>query len=90
MSFLWQSIGVIVFGITCWTAGDILLRRLMDRRMMPSALARHTLAFAAGNVFLSYLLTLLGFAGLLLYPVLWIIFLAEEENKEGQRQYCSA
>jgi hypothetical protein len=74
MNLFWQSICMIAFGAVCWAAGDILLRSFLGKKAVLTALARHTLAFATGNVFFSYLLTMLGFIGGFLSIVLWAVF----------------
>ena len=76
MDFSWQFVCMIAFGLSCWAVGDFLRQALLAESASLSPVARHTLSFAVGNVALSYLLTALGFAGLFLPPVLWILFLA--------------
>jgi len=75
MDFFWQFAGMIAFGLSCWAVGDFLRQALLAESSSLSPVARHTLSFAAGNVALSYLLTALGFAGLFLPPVFWILLL---------------
>jgi hypothetical protein len=76
MNLLWQSVCVIAFGATCWAVGDFLRRRFFDESFVLSGVARHTLAFTAGNVALSYFLTVLGFVGVFVPSALWAMFLA--------------
>ncbi len=71
LQFLWM----IVFGCSCWAVGDIRRQAQLPESAFLSAAARHTLSFTAGNVVVSYLLTGLGFAGLFLPAVFWIVFL---------------
>jgi hypothetical protein len=66
---------MITFGVSCWAVGDILLKGFLGKNFVLPALARHSLAFATGNVAISYLLTVLGFTGGFVSAVLWIIFL---------------
>ena len=74
MNLYWQSFCVIAFGSTCWAVGDFLRERFFRGNFKLSAIARHTLSFAAGNVFISYLLTALGFIGAFVPAVLWALF----------------
>ena len=74
MSLILESTCVLAFGAVCWAGGD-LLRKFFFDHPLPTA-ARHTLAFTAGNVGFSYLLTALGFSGLYVPWVLKIIFFA--------------
>jgi len=74
MNLFWQLICMIAFGGACWAAGDILLKRLLGKNVVLPTLARPSLAFATGNVALSYLLTGLGFVGGFLPTVLWTVF----------------
>ncbi len=62
MSLFSEYTCILAFGAACWAAGD-LLRKLFFNEPLP-VIARHTLAFTAGNVAFSYLLTALGFSGL--------------------------
>jgi hypothetical protein len=71
-----QFIWMIAFGFSCWAVGDILRQALLAESFSFSPVARHTLSFTAGNVAFSYFLTGLGFAGLFLPAVFWIVFLA--------------
>jgi hypothetical protein len=66
---------MITFGAICWAVGDILLKGFLRENGIFPPLARYPLAFATGNVALSYLLTILGFIGGFVSPVFWIIFL---------------
>src|SRR5512139_2530756 len=75
MNLFWQLICVIAFGGACWAAGDILLKGFLGKNAVLPTLARPFLAFATGNVALSYLLTGLGFVGGFIPPVLWTFFL---------------
>ena len=75
MDLFWQFICMIAFGAACWAAGDILLKSFLGKKAVLPALARTTLAFATGNVAISYLLTALGFIGGLVPTVLWAVFL---------------
>ncbi len=72
MNLFLESISVLAFGAACWAGGD-LLRRLFFNEPLP-VVARHTLAFTAGNVAFSYFLTALGFAGLYIPWVLRTVF----------------
>ena len=74
MNLFWQFICMIAFGAACWAAGDILLKSFLGKKAVLPALARHTLAFATGNVAISYLLTALGFIGGFVPTVLWTVF----------------
>ena len=74
MSLLFESTCVLTFGAACWAAGD-LLRKLFFNEPLPF-IARHTLAFTAGNVAFSYFLTALGFSGLYIPWVLKTVFFA--------------
>jgi hypothetical protein len=74
MSLLWQFFCLITFGATCWAVGDFLRGRFLQESFNLSTLTRHTLAFSAGNVVLSYLLTGLGFIGAFVPLVLWTVF----------------
>jgi hypothetical protein len=74
MNLYWQSFCVIAFGSTCWAVGDFLCERFFRGNIKLSSIARHTLSFAAGNVFISYLLTALGFIGAFVPAVLWALF----------------
>ncbi len=76
MNLLWQFICMIAFGAACWAAGDVLLKNFLGKRIVLSALARHPLAFATGNVAISYLLTVLGFIKGFVPTVLWTVFFA--------------
>jgi hypothetical protein len=74
VSLLLESTFVLTFGAACWAAGD-LLRNLFFNEPLPF-IARHTLAFTAGNVAFSYFLTALGFSGLYIPWVLKTVFFA--------------
>jgi hypothetical protein len=74
VSLLLESTFVLTFGAACWAAGD-LLRKLFFNEPLPF-IARHTLAFTAGNVAFSYFLTALGFSGLYIPWVLKTVFFA--------------
>jgi hypothetical protein len=74
MSFLLESTCVLAFGAACWAGGD-LLRKLFFNEPLPF-IARHTLAFTAGNVAFSYFLTALGFSGLYTPWMLKTVFYA--------------
>ncbi|HUL29070.1 MAG TPA: hypothetical protein VLZ03_01345, partial [Thermodesulfobacteriota bacterium] len=71
MSLFLEGACLLAFGIACWAGGD-LLRKLLFNEPLP-AFARHTLAFAVGNVGYSYLLTGLGFGGLYSPAILRIV-----------------
>jgi len=72
MSLILESTCVLAFGAVCWAGGD-LLRKVFFDHPLPTV-ARHTLAFTAGNVGFSYLLTALGFSGLYVPWVLKTVF----------------
>jgi hypothetical protein len=74
MNLLWQFICVVAFGTACWALGDFLCKGFFDKNSALPVMVRHTLAFAVGNITFSYLLTALGFAGLLIPSVLWGVF----------------
>jgi hypothetical protein len=74
MSLILESACVLAFGAVCWAGGD-LLRKVFFDHPLPTV-ARHTLAFTAGNVGFSYLLTALGFSGLYVPWVLKTVFFA--------------
>ena len=74
MNLIWQSICMITFGATCWAIGDILLKGFLKKNSVSPAFVHHPLAFATGNVALSYILTGLGFVGGFLPTVLWTVF----------------
>ena len=74
MNLIWQSICMITFGATCWAVGDILLKGFFGKNVVLTGLVRHSLAFAIGNVAISYLLTALGFIGGFVPSVLWAVF----------------
>ena len=74
MNLFWQLICMIAIGGACWAAGDIVLKRLLGKNVVLPTLARPSLAFATGNVALSYLLTGLGFVGGFLPTLLWTVF----------------
>ena len=74
MSLLLESTCVLAFGAACWAGGDF-LRKLFFNEPLPF-IARHTLAFTAGNVAFSYFLTALGFSGLYIPWVLKTVFFA--------------
>ena len=76
MNPLLQSIWLIAFGASCWAIGDFLLKLFFKERVRLPAVAWHTLAFTAGNVGVSYLMTGLGFAGLYLPWTLRGVFFA--------------
>jgi hypothetical protein len=65
---------VLAFGAVCWAGGDILRKLFFNDPL--SMVARHTLAFAAGNVAFSYFLTALGFLDLYVPWVLKTVFFA--------------
>jgi len=66
---------MIAFGAVCWAVGDLLLKSFLGRKIVLPALGRYTLAFATGNVAISYFLTGLGFIGGFVPTVLWTVFL---------------
>jgi len=74
MNLLWQFICMIAFGATCWATGEMLLKSFLGKKVVLPALARHPLAFATGNVAISYLLTVLGFIKGFVPTVLWAVF----------------
>jgi hypothetical protein len=75
MNLFWQFICMIAFGGICWAAGEIFLKSFLGQKVVLPALARYPLAFATGNVAISYLLTVLGFIGGFIPTVLWTVFL---------------
>jgi hypothetical protein len=74
MNLFWQFICMITFGAACWAAGDILLRSFLGKQAVLPGSARPALAFATGNVLISYFLTALGFIGGYVPSVLWAVF----------------
>jgi hypothetical protein len=66
---------MIALGAACWAAGDIILKAFLGKNVALPPLTRPSLAFATGNVALSYLLTGLGFIGGFVPAVLWAVFL---------------
>ncbi len=74
MSLLLEFACILGFGAACWAGGD-LLRKLFFNKPLP-IIARHTLAFTAGNVAFSYFLTALGFLGLYMPWALKTVFFA--------------
>jgi hypothetical protein len=74
MNLIWQFICLSTFGAMCWATGDILLQSLLGKNVTLPQLVRHSLAFAIGNVVISYLLTALGFIGGFIPTVLWTVF----------------
>jgi len=74
MNLFWQFISMVAFGAACWAIGDIFLKSFLGKKVVLPALARHSLAFATGNVTISYLLTILGFIGGFVPTVLWTVF----------------
>ncbi len=74
MSLLLEFACILGFGAACWAGGD-LLRKLFFSEPLP-IIARHALAFTAGNVAFSYFLTALGFLGLYMPWVLKTVFFA--------------
>jgi hypothetical protein len=74
MNLFWQFICVIAFGAACWAFGDTLLDSFLGKKPVLSVFARHTLAFATGNVAISYLLTGLGFIKGFVPTILWTVF----------------
>lgn len=74
MNLFWQFISMIAFGSACWAIGDIFLKSFLGKKVVLPVLARHSLAFATGNVTISYLLTILGFIGGFVTTVLWTVF----------------
>lgn len=66
---------MIAFGFACWAVGDSLRKALFKESASVPALGRHALSFTAGNIALSYLLTVLGFAGLFYTAIFWSVFL---------------
>ncbi len=76
MDVLLQFIWMIGFAICCWAVGDFLRQSLLGESFSLSDVAKHTLSFATGNVAFSYFLTGLGFVGVFLPVVFWIVLLA--------------
>lgn len=74
MNVTWQFVFVLIFGTACWGTGNFILQFFCGNTVFLSPLARYTLAFCAGNIAFSYLLTALGFAGFFIKPVIWGIF----------------
>jgi hypothetical protein len=74
MNLILESTCVLAFGAVCWAGGDF-LRKVCFNHPLP-IVARHTLAFTAGNVGFSYFLTALGFLGLYVPWVLRTVFSA--------------
>ena len=74
MNLFWQFISMIAFGAACWATGDIILNSFTGKKVVLPTLARYPLAFATGNVAISYLLTILGFIGGFVPTALWTIF----------------
>jgi hypothetical protein len=64
MNLLEQSFYIIVFGGSCWAAGDLFLKRLINKKVVLPPIVHHTLAFATGNIIFSYLITIFGHLGL--------------------------
>ncbi len=65
---------MIAFGGACWAIGDIVLNGLLGKNVHLPPLARPCLAFAAGNVAMSYLLTFIGFIGGFVSSALLVVF----------------
>ena len=76
MSVAWQFVCILLFGASCWTAGDLLCRRWFFQKHALPGLARPILAFTAGNVAFSYILTILGIARLFTPAALWTLLIA--------------
>ncbi len=74
MNPFWQLISMIAFGGACWAIGDIVLNGLLGKNVHLPPLARPCLAFAAGNVAMSYLLTFIGFIGGFVSSALLVVF----------------
>ncbi len=74
MNLFWQFICVITFGGACWAIGDIVLNVLLGKNIDLPHLGRPSLAFAVGNIAMSYLLTFIGFVGGFVPTVLWVLF----------------
>ncbi len=74
MNLFWQLICMVAFGGACWAIGDIILKGLLGKNVDLPPLVRPSLAFAAGNVAMSYLLTLIGFMGGFVPMVLRVVF----------------
>ena len=74
MSLFWEATCILAFGAASWAGGDLLLKLFLNEPL--PVVARHTLAFAVGNVAFSYFLTALGFAGLYISWVLRVVFFA--------------
>lgn len=68
-------VALIGFGGGCWAIGDLILRYLLGKEVHLHAVARYSLAFATGNVFLSYFITALGFSGFFTSEALWTMFI---------------
>jgi hypothetical protein len=66
---------MIAFGGVCWALGDILFNVFLGKNAVLPIGVRHPLAFATGNVAISYVLTALGFIGGYVDSVLWPVFL---------------
>jgi len=76
MNLFWQFNCVIALGAICWTIGDLLHKRFFNGKVLLPTIARYSLAFTAGNVALSYIMTALGFTGLFIPLVLWMLLIA--------------
>ena len=74
MNLFWQFICMIAFGASCWATGDIFLKSFLGKKVVLPASARYPLAFATGNIAISYLLTMLGLIGGFIPTVLWAVF----------------
>jgi hypothetical protein len=66
----------MTFGAACWAVGDFICKLFFNEGVLLPAVARHTLAFTAGNVAFSYVITALGFMGYFIPSVLWTVFIA--------------
>ena len=76
MNLFWQSFCLMTFGAACWAVGDFICKLFFNEGVLLPAVARHTLAFTAGNVAFSYVITALGFMGYFIPSVLWTVFIA--------------
>ena len=75
MNVFWQFSIMVTFGFACWAVGDLIIGIFLRKNVSLPALGRPSLAFAAGNVAMSYLLTLIGFLGGFVAIVFWAVFL---------------
>ncbi len=69
-----QFLGGIFLAFACWGIGNFAISLFLAPFLRLNTAYIHILCFSAGNILLSYILTILGFLGFFTPSIFWVIF----------------